>query len=108
MMCARKRKSSEVASEFAVEIAQLRIALVAYNGLVFVQCGGFGAGGRTRTDTTFYGPRILSPVRLPFRHTGRKAQRSDANRKPRRRKRVKSISRLLPTPGPALHCPNDS
>ncbi len=30
----------------------------------------FGAGGRTRTDTTFYGPRILSPVRLPFRHTG--------------------------------------
>jgi hypothetical protein len=29
-----------------------------------------GAGGRTRTDTTFYGPRILSPVRLPFRHTG--------------------------------------
>src|SRR5688572_17181640 len=30
-----------------------------------------GAGGRTRTDTTFYGPRILSPVRLPFRHTGR-------------------------------------
>ena len=31
---------------------------------------GFGAGGRTRTDTAFYGPRILSPVRLPFRHTG--------------------------------------
>ena len=30
----------------------------------------FGAGGRTRTDTAFYGPRILSPVRLPFRHTG--------------------------------------
>jgi hypothetical protein len=30
----------------------------------------FGAGGRTRTGTTFYGPRILSPVRLPFRHTG--------------------------------------
>ena len=30
-----------------------------------------GAGGRTRTDTTFYGPRILSPVRLPFRHTGK-------------------------------------
>ena len=29
-----------------------------------------GARGRTRTDTTFYGPRILSPVRLPFRHTG--------------------------------------
>ena len=29
-----------------------------------------GAGGRTRTDTTFEGPGILSPVRLPFRHTG--------------------------------------
>ena len=29
-----------------------------------------GAGGGTRTRTTFYGPRILSPVRLPFRHTG--------------------------------------
>ncbi len=29
-----------------------------------------GAGGRTRTDTTVKGPRILSPVRLPFRHTG--------------------------------------
>ena len=24
----------------------------------------------TRTHTTFYSPRILSPVRLPFRHTG--------------------------------------
>ena len=31
----------------------------------------FGAGGGTRTHTTFYGPRILSPVRLPFRHTGK-------------------------------------
>ena len=30
----------------------------------------FGAGGRTRTDTGCYTPRILSPVRLPFRHTG--------------------------------------
>ncbi|MDB6038227.1 MAG: hypothetical protein JWM99_2068, partial [Verrucomicrobiales bacterium] len=30
-----------------------------------------GAGGRTRTDTGFYTPRILSPVRLPFRHTGK-------------------------------------
>lgn len=29
-----------------------------------------GAGGGTRTRTTFYGPGILSPVRLPFRHTG--------------------------------------
>src|SRR6266566_7187648 len=29
-----------------------------------------GAGGRTRTDTAFYGPRILSPVCLPFHHTG--------------------------------------
>ena len=29
-----------------------------------------GAGGGTRTHTTFYGPGILSPVRLPFRHTG--------------------------------------
>src|SRR6266704_2873750 len=30
----------------------------------------FGAGGGTRTHTAFYSPRILSPVRLPFRHTG--------------------------------------
>ena len=37
---------------------------------VYVIIGG--AGGRTRTDTTFYGPGILSPVRLPFRHTGYK------------------------------------
>lgn len=30
-----------------------------------------GAGGGTRTHTRlFKGPRILSPVRLPFRHTG--------------------------------------
>ena len=29
-----------------------------------------GAGGRGRTDTGCYAPRILSPVRLPFRHTG--------------------------------------
>ena len=29
-----------------------------------------GAGGGTRTRTTFYSHRILSPVRLPFRHTG--------------------------------------
>ena len=39
-----------------------------FDGLAKKQCG---AGGRTRTDTTFYGPRILSPVRLPFRHTGK-------------------------------------
>ena len=32
--------------------------------------GKHGAGGGTRTRTTFYGLRILSPVRLPFRHTG--------------------------------------
>ena len=31
-----------------------------------------GAGGGTRTRTTCYSPRILSPVRLPFRHTGRR------------------------------------
>ena len=30
----------------------------------------FGAGGRGRTDTDGEVPRILSPVRLPFRHTG--------------------------------------
>ena len=36
-----------------------------------------GAGGETRTHTTFYGPRILSPVRLPFRHTG--GYRGNAN-----------------------------
>src|SRR5207245_2281987 len=40
----------------------------------------FGAGGGTRTRTTFYGPRILSPVRLPFRHTGESlAPISDCN-----------------------------
>ena len=40
----------------------------------------FGAGGGTRTRTTFYGPRILSPVRLPFRHTGESlAPVSDCN-----------------------------
>src|SRR5438874_1425507 len=32
-----------------------------------------GAGGGTRTHTAFYGPRILSPVRLPFRHTGNRS-----------------------------------
>ncbi len=37
---------------------------------VFISYLRFGAGGGTRTRTTFYGPRILSPVRLPFRHTG--------------------------------------
>ena len=30
-----------------------------------------GAGGRGRTDTDGEVPRILSPVRLPFRHTGK-------------------------------------
>ena len=29
-----------------------------------------GAGGGTRTRTPLYWPRILSPVRLPFRHSG--------------------------------------
>ena len=38
--------------------------------LYFQWFSQFGAGGGTRTRTTFYGPRILSPVRLPFRHTG--------------------------------------
>ncbi len=35
-----------------------------------VSLGQLGAGGGTRTHTACYGPRILSPVRLPFRHTG--------------------------------------
>ena len=43
-----------------------------------------GAGGETRTHTTFYGPRILSPVRLPFRHTG--APCANASRDSPRRK----------------------
>ena len=30
-----------------------------------------GTGGGTRTHTPFYGPRILSPVCLPFHHTGK-------------------------------------
>ena len=38
--------------------------------LIVKQRDKIGAGGGTRTRTTFYGPRILSPVRLPFRHTG--------------------------------------
>ncbi len=42
-----------------------------------------GAGGGTRTHTTFYSPRILSPVRLPFRHTGKKG---NANRTSRQMK----------------------
>ena len=33
-------------------------------------CRPIGAGGGTRTRTSCYGPRILSPVRLPFRHSG--------------------------------------
>ena len=37
-----------------------------------------GAGGGTRTRTTFYSPGILSPVRLPFRHTGVKRRGRDA------------------------------
>src|SRR5437867_8597023 len=36
-----------------------------------------GAGGGTRTHTAFYGPRILSPVRLPFRHTGNRVFSKD-------------------------------
>jgi hypothetical protein len=44
-------------------------ALVSHH-LVEKQKSTIGAGGGTRTHTTFYGPRILSPVRLPFRHTG--------------------------------------
>ena len=40
------------------------------SGASFTFTLGFGAGGGTRTRTTFYGPRSLSPVRLPFRHTG--------------------------------------
>ncbi len=43
-----------------------------------------GAGGETRTHTTFYGPRILSPVRLPFRHTGTRC--ANASRDSPRRK----------------------
>src|SRR5206468_9914842 len=35
-----------------------------------IRDSGAGAGGGTRTHTAFYGPRVLSPVRLPFRHTG--------------------------------------
>jgi hypothetical protein len=48
-------------------------ALVRYDAAAFTlasQRAKAGAGGGTRTHTTFYGPRILSPVRLPFRHTG--------------------------------------
>ena len=40
------------------------------NHLILLSETAIGAGGGTRTHTTFYGPRILSPVRLPFRHTG--------------------------------------
>ena len=41
-----------------------------------------GAGGRTRTDTAFYSPRILSPVRLPFRHTGKRELLTEIDGKP--------------------------
>ena len=74
----------EIQAEIAVE-PYCEIAFLAYRMLtisVFRAFGNhhftlyllafyqFGAGGGTRTHTTFKGPRILSPVRLPFRHTG--------------------------------------
>jgi hypothetical protein len=37
-----------------------------------------GAGGGTRTRTSCYGPRILSPVRLPFRHSGKPCHLANA------------------------------
>jgi hypothetical protein len=48
-------------------------ASVCYDAAAFVLASHrakAGAGGETRTHTTFYGPRILSPVCLPFHHTG--------------------------------------
>ena len=39
-----------------------------------------GAGGGTRTRTSCYGPRILSPVRLPFRHTGNRLSASSGGK----------------------------
>ena len=54
-----------------------------------------GAGGGTRTHTTFYGPGILSPVRLPFRHTGTTSDqaRPDSYRKVlnSRKRRVRGL-----------------
>src|SRR5437867_12752698 len=48
-----------------------------------------GAGGGTRTHTAFYGPRILSPVRLPFRHTGKNSScRSETKSRIRFRKEL--------------------
>ena len=46
------------------------VRLEAAKSAVFIDVFQIGAGGGTRTHTTFYSPRILSPVRLPFRHTG--------------------------------------
>ena len=50
---------------------RLNLWLETAKSAVFIDYYQLGAGGGTRTRTTFYGPRILSPVRLPFRHTGK-------------------------------------
>jgi hypothetical protein len=50
-----------------------------------------GAGGGTRTHTTFYGPRILSPVRLPFRHTGFHGKTLIAKRPKRKRELARGL-----------------
>jgi hypothetical protein len=49
---------------------RLNLWLETFKSAVFIDVLQIGAGGGTRTHTTFYSHRILSPVRLPFRHTG--------------------------------------
>ncbi len=53
----------------------LKVDLHIFHKQLMLKRFELGTGGRTRTDTTFKGPRILSPVRLPFRHTGKRSER---------------------------------
>lgn len=52
------------------QFVRLGIARIRLITLIVLTIVEFGASGGTRTHTTFYGPGILSPVRLPFRHAG--------------------------------------
>jgi hypothetical protein len=55
---------------FTIEVRQIMFQISNSLHPAEIQQVKIGAGGGTRTRTTFYSPRILSPVRLPFRHTG--------------------------------------
>ena len=61
-------RADSMTNFFTLKIAKRKMVEERFKG---VECiFPIGAGGGTRTRTTFYSPRILSPVRLPFRHTG--------------------------------------